>query len=82
MPGSCIPSNVFLLACDCIGACVFHEVRAGSYIVITKTQFVSAFRSRLATTYGAVYIYRRGGATWAFRAGVPGELIQIYGDWA
>ena len=26
--------------------------------------------------------FRRGGATWAFRAGVPGELIQIYGDWA
>ena len=26
--------------------------------------------------------FRRGGATWAFRTGVPGELIQIYGDWA
>jgi len=24
----------------------------------------------------------RGGATWAFQNGVPGELIQIYGDWA
>ena len=23
-----------------------------------------------------------GGATWAFQAGMPGELIQICGDWA
>ena len=26
--------------------------------------------------------FRRGGASWAFRSGVPGELIQICGDWA
>ena len=26
--------------------------------------------------------FRRGGATWAFDTGVPGELIQICGDWA
>ena len=26
--------------------------------------------------------FRRGGATWAFQAGIPGELIQICGDWA
>ncbi len=25
---------------------------------------------------------RRGGATWAFRSRVPGELIQLHGDWA
>ena len=25
---------------------------------------------------------RRGGSTWAFKAHVPGELIQIFGDWA
>ena len=24
----------------------------------------------------------QGGGTWAFHTGVPGELIQIYGDWA
>ena len=24
---------------------------------------------------------RRAGASWAFRAGVPGELIQAHGDW-
>ena len=26
--------------------------------------------------------FRRGGATWAFRAGVPAELIKVHGDWA
>ena len=25
--------------------------------------------------------FRRGGATWAFQCGMPGELIQICGDW-
>ena len=25
--------------------------------------------------------FRRGGATYAFRSGVPGELIQVMGDW-
>ena len=24
--------------------------------------------------------FRRGGASWAFRAGLPGELIQLFGD--
>ena len=26
--------------------------------------------------------FRRGGATWAFKCAVPGELIQQHGDWA
>ena len=26
--------------------------------------------------------FRRGGTTWAFKVGVPGELIQIFGDWS
>ena len=26
--------------------------------------------------------FRRGGATYAFEAGIPGELIQICGDWS
>ena len=25
--------------------------------------------------------FRRGGASWAFNNGVPGELIQVMGDW-
>ena len=79
--------------CSCLLATAsvpafFTGYRAGSYIVITKTQFVSVFRSRLARmgvdnpSRFRGHSFRRGGATWAFRAGVPGELIQIYGDWA
>ena len=26
--------------------------------------------------------FRRGAASWAFSCGVPGELIQLYGDWS
>jgi hypothetical protein len=26
-------------------------------------------------------LYKKGGATWAFSAEVPTELIQLYGDW-
>ena len=25
--------------------------------------------------------FRRGGASWAFKANVPGEMIQVHGDW-
>ena len=33
-----------------------------------------------ADEYGS-HSFRRGGATWAFKAGLPGEVIQILGDW-
>ena len=29
-----------------------------------------------------LYRFRRGAASFAFRSGVPGELIQNFGDWA
>ena len=29
----------------------------------------------------AAHSFRRGGATWAFRCGVPGEVIKQLGDW-
>ena len=91
-PNLC-PVRAYLRMCSCLPATAsapafFTGYRAGSYIVITKTQFVSVFRSRLARmgvdnpSRFRRHSFRRGGATWAFRAGVPGELIQIYGDWA
>ena len=30
----------------------------------------------------SAHSFRRGGASFAFRAGVPAELIKIHGDWA
>ena len=75
-----------LPTCDHIPAFVFAE--DGEIKWLTKDIFVRAFRS-MASIAGihnpslfTGHSFRRGGATWAFRAGVPGELIQICGDWA
>ena len=54
---------------------------------LTRALFIRTFRAVLksAGLAGAAsftgHSFRRGGATWAFRAGIPGELIQICGDW-
>ena len=29
----------------------------------------------------STHSFRRGGASWAFRSGVPGELVKVHGDW-
>ena len=51
----------------------------------------SQFQSYLGIVVNAVKLnasgfsthsFRRGGATWAFKAQVPSDLIQIHGDWA
>ena len=55
---------------------------------ITESVFVRVFRRRLslagvslALTSGG-HSFHRGGANWAFQCGVPGELIQVFGDWS
>ena len=55
-------------------------------IPLTKRSFVSHFRSCLSSA-GILnacsfrgHSFRRG--AWAFRCGVPGELIQLNGDWS
>ena len=62
--------------------------KKGKTCWLTASVFIRTFRSVLDTAgvQGASsftgHSFRRGGATWAFQAGVPGELIQICGDWA
>ena len=57
-------------------------------VPLTKRTFVSAFRSYLVTAGISNaqsfrgHSFRRGAASWAFRCGVPGEIIQLYGDWS
>ena len=54
---------------------------------LTGTIFINTFRKVVKA--GGVensrdftgHSFRRGGATWAFQVGIPGELIQICGDW-
>ena len=55
---------------------------------LTKSTFIHTFRGLLLKAGVpdiAAYTghsFRRGGASWAFQAGIPGELIQVCGDWA
>ena len=53
---------------------------------LTKSVFVKTFRKVMRTcgqdsSLFTGHSFRRGGASWAFQSGVPGELIQICGDW-
>ena len=55
---------------------------------LTASKFIRSFRAVLrkakvenASDFSG-HSFRRGGASWAFQSGVPGELIQICGDWA
>ena len=53
---------------------------------VTEYSFVSILRNILVragfdATCFTGHSFRRGGATFAFQSGVPGELINIQGDW-
>ena len=86
------PVSVYLrmirLVPDCRLSPVFLISCPKGLIPLTKRTFVSSFRSYLvaagisnAQSFRG-HSFRRGAATWAFRCGVPGELIQLYGDWS
>ena len=66
----------------------FVYVLGGKVKWLTKSIFIEVFRCLLRGSGFADssaftgHSFRRGGASWAFRAGVPGELIQVCGDWA
>ena len=55
---------------------------------LTRDLFIKTFRSVARSfisgdiTSFRGHSFRRGGASWAFATGVPGELIQVCGDWA
>ena len=59
----------------------------GGLKVLTKSAFINSFRHllvRAGTPLAHAYTghsFRRGGATWAFGIGIPGEYIQVVGDW-
>lgn len=53
---------------------------------MTGSEFNSRFKELVsrsgfdATTYSS-HSFRRGGASWALQCGVPGEVVQLLGDW-
>lgn len=54
--------------------------------VLTHKAFISQLNSVLQLcgldhTNFSGHSFRRGGASWAFEAGLPGEIIQSLGDW-
>ena len=60
----------------------------GRFGGLTKSLFINTFRDVMAASGDGDAVgftghsFRRGGASWAFRAGIPGELIQVCGDWS
>ncbi len=61
---------------------------SGSTCLLTISKFIDTFREIMHLsgdedpTGFTGHSFRRGGASCAFQAGVPGEIIQVCGDWA
>ena len=61
----------------------FTAYRSGSYVVITKSQFVLVLRAGLANmgisnpSQFRGHSFHHGGATWAFQKGVPDKLFRF-----
>jgi integrase len=67
---------------------LFFVPRGNGIVPLYKRTFLSHLRDMLARsgdTDSARFTcpsFRRGGASWAFANNVPGEMIQVFGDWA
>ena len=79
-------AELLLRAPDRMPAFAFRAADS-SVSPLTSKIFVDVFRSLLTrarvplpSSYRG-HSFRRGGASWAFNNGVPGELIQVIGDW-
>ena len=80
-------SRASSLSSDGASGPAFTFQNKGKVCWLTTSLFIRVFRRILsgggldgASSFTG-HSFRRGGATWAFQAGVPGELIQICGDW-
>ena len=64
-----------------------YRSRSGIVKPILKRQFVSVLLARLGAAKVVQshlfrgHSFRRAGTSCAFSAGLPGEFIQIFGDW-
>jgi hypothetical protein len=85
------PVRAFSLMCARVpappSAPLFTFPSAGEYPPVTHAVFLSHLRrvlrqANIPPTTFTGHSFRRGGATWAFRAGVPGELIKSIGGWS
>ena len=93
IPGSPLcPVRLFYLMCELVPApgsspLFLYPSRSGVFKPVVKRQFISVMRARLrAAKVPQCHLFRghsfrRGGTSWAFSSGLPGELIQVFGDW-
>ena len=79
--------SLSLLGSSCHLAAFSYQNHRGVTLPLIPHTFVTVFRSLLSRAgipdaqRFRGHSFRRGGASWAFASGVPGELIQIMGDW-
>ncbi|PFX15204.1 THAP domain-containing protein 4 [Stylophora pistillata] len=76
------PVRMFYLMCELVpapdSATLFVlPSRSGRLRPVLKSQFVLVMRQPLQSAG----VPRRGGTSWAFSSGLPGEIIQVLGDW-
>ena len=86
------PVSAYLRMIRLVPACrstpVFLISSPKGLIRLTTRTFVSSFCLCLPVTGISNaqsvrgHSFRRGAATWAFSCGVPGETIQLYGNWS
>jgi len=62
-----------------------YPTPTGSHL-LTQSVFTTRLRSILSDLglpqqHYSGHSFRRGGASWAFQSGLPGEVVQILGDW-
>ena len=75
-------------ASDQAPAFVHHSTRGKNYLPYTKGSLIIFLRAKLELAGISLprlyrgHSFRRGAASFAFHCGVPGELIQVFGDWA
>ena len=58
---------------------VVHPLYASKFVAVVRTLLGRAGVADASSFRG--HSFWRGGASWAFNNGVPGELIQVMGDW-
>jgi hypothetical protein len=91
IPGSVLcPVSAYINMCRMIpgtpSSPAFLIPQNDKFITLTYSTFTHHLKRLLnlaginADSYSG-HSFRRGGATAAFKAGVPGELIQLHGDW-
>jgi len=91
VPGSVLcPVTAYINMCSLVPAepsdPAFGEMRGQRYVALTYRRLLLKLKTLIAATGRdpkgfSTHSFRRGGATFAFKAGIPGELIKVLGDW-